>query len=137
MHTRLNPYLSFRDNARAAMEFYNSVFGGKLEMMTFGDGQASSDPAAQNNIMHAELNTPGGLVLMGADTPPGMGPPGGNGSISLSGDNDAELSGYWTRLSEGGTVTVPLEPAPWGDIFGKCTDKFGINWLVNISAART
>jgi PhnB protein len=136
MPTRLNPYLGFRDNARDAMEFYKSVFGGTLEMSTFAELQGSEDPAERDKIMHAMLTTDGGLVLMGADTPNGMSyTPGDNFSVSLSGEDDTELSGYWDKLAGSGTVLQPLEQAPWGDSFGMCTDRFGVTWLVNIAGA--
>jgi PhnB protein len=135
MSTRLNPYLSFRDTARPAMEFYQSVFGGKLTTATFAEFKASDDPAEQDKIMHAQLETDTGLTLMAADTPNSMDyTPGTNFSVSLSGDDEAELRGYWDKLSAGGTVAMPLEVAPWGDTFGMCTDKFGVPWLVNIAA---
>ena len=134
MTTRLNPYLGFRDNAKQAMEFYQSVLGGELEMSTFGDMHASEDPAEQQKIMHAMLVSPTGLTLMGSDTPNTMSyTPGDNFSVSLSGEDEAELRGYWDKLAEGATITAPINAAPWGDIFGMCTDKFGVNWLVNIS----
>jgi PhnB protein len=134
MTSRLNPYLGFRDNASEAMDFYQSVFGGQLDKSTFAEFQASEDPAEKDKIMHAMLTTDSGFTLMAADTPSSM-PynPGDNYSVSLSGDDDEELRGYWERLSEAGTVTVPLEKAPWGDSFGMCTDRFGVSWLVNIS----
>jgi PhnB protein len=135
MSTVLNPYLGFRDNARQAMEFYQSVFGGELTLSTFGEYQASEDPAEQGKIMHGMLVVDDGLTLMGADTPNSMGyTPGDNYSVSLSGDDEAELRRFWEGLSAEGTVTMPLEPSPWGDIFGMCADKFGVSWLVNISA---
>ena len=136
MTTQLSPYLSFRDNARQAMDFYHSVFGGELTASTFAEFQASDDPAEQDKIMHSMLTTGGGLVLMASDTPSRMDyTPGNNFSISLSGDkaDEDELRGYWDKLAADGTQTMPLSPAPWGDIFGMCTDKFGINWLVNIA----
>ncbi len=134
MTTRLNPYLGFRDTARQAMDFYQSVFGGELTRSTFGEFHASDDPAEQEKIMHSMLSTDGGLVLMAADTPNSMEyTPGNNHSVSLSGEDEAELRGYWEKLSAGGTVTVPLEPAPWGDSFGMCVDQFGVTWLVNIA----
>jgi PhnB protein len=134
--TRLNPYLSFRDNAREAMDFYHSVFGGELTRSTFGEYHASEDPAEQDKIMHSMLVTDGGLALMAADTPNSMdNTPGTNFSVSLSGEDEAELRGYWEKLSKGGTVTVPLEKAPWGDSFGMCVDQFGINWMVNIAGS--
>jgi len=139
MTTRLNPYISFRDNARDAINFYESVFGGELTLSTFGEYQASEDPAEAEKVMHAMLVTPNGLTLMAADTPNGMDyNPGNNISVSLSGqsEDEAELRGYWDKLAGGGTVTMPLESAPWGDTFGMCVDKFGIAWLVNIAGAQ-
>ena len=139
MPTTLNPYLGFRDNAREAMTFYQSVFGGELALSTFGEFQASEDPAEADKIMHGMLTAANGLVLMGADTPNGMDLASGSSiSVSLSGDDEAELRGYWEKLSgDGGSVTVPLEPAPWGDIFGMCTDRFGTAWLVNVNNPQT
>jgi PhnB protein len=136
MPTVLNPYLSFRDNAREAMNFYQAVFGGELRVSTFGEYQASEDPAEADKIMHGMLTTPQGLVLMGADTPNGMEYSQGSAiSISLSGEDEAELRGYYDKLSgDGGSVTVPMEQSPWGDIFGMCTDRYGVAWLVNVNA---
>jgi PhnB protein len=132
MTVRLNPYLSFRANAREAMTFYQSVLGGVLAVSTFADFHASDDPAEQDKVMHAQLETPDGLVLMGADTPAAMEyRPQAGVSVSLSGDDEAELRGYWERLSEGGTVTMPFEKAPWGATFGMCVDRFGTSWMVN------
>jgi PhnB protein len=137
MSTKLNPYLGFRDNAKEAMEFYHSVFGGDLTLSTFGENQASQDPDEQDKIMHGMLVTENGLTLMGADTPKSMSyTPGDNYSVSLSGEDEDELRRYWDGLSAGGTVTMPLEKAPWGDVFGMCADKFGVNWLVNVNAAQ-
>lgn len=138
MSTRLNPYISFRDSAKAAMEFYHSVFGGELTSSTFGEFGVSDDPAESDRIMHSMLVSPSGLVLMASDTPNRMEfNPGTNITVSLSGesDDDAELRGYWDKLSQGGTVSMPLEAAPWGDSFGQLVDKFGIGWLVNIAGA--
>jgi PhnB protein len=138
MTVRLNPYLSFRDNAREAMTFYHSVFGGELNVSTLADFHASADPSEQHKIMHSQLETPDGLVLMGADTPEGMEyRPQAGVSVSLSGDDEARLRGYWERLSEGGSVTVPFEKAPWGDTFGMSLDRFGTNWMVNVTAQST
>ena len=133
MTVRLNPYLSFRDNARQAMEYYHSVFGGDLQMTTFAELEASEDPAEKDKIMHSMLEGDNGVVLMGADTPNSMEhAPAAGISVSLSGDDAGVLRGYWDKLSDGGMVTVPLEPAPWGDTFGMCVDRFGTSWMVNI-----
>ena len=133
MASTLNPYLSFRDDARAAMEFYQAALGGELTISTFSEFGDADAPEA-NLVMHSQLTTPSGFTLMGADTPPGMEfQEGGRFSISLSGDDEAELHGYFDKLSEGGTVTMPLEKQMWGDVFGMVTDPFGVGWMVNIA----
>jgi PhnB protein len=135
--TKLNPYISFKDNAREAMEFYKTVFGGKLDMTTFKDGGAPCDPSEEKNIMHAVLEADNGITFMAADTPSSMEyQPGKNISISLSGDNEDELKGYWEKLSADAVIEQQLMKAPWGDTFGMLTDKFDIHWLVNITAKK-
>jgi PhnB protein len=134
MPSRLNPYLNFHGNAREAMEFYRSVLGGNLVATTFAEGGMGDQAADADNVMHGQLEVDNGMVLMGADAPPGT--PAGAGpqiTISLSGEDDAELSAYFEKLSEGGTIIEPLERAPWGDRFGMLTDRFGVTWLVNIA----
>jgi PhnB protein len=134
MTSRLNPYLNFRDNTRDAMTFYQTVFGGDLNISTFAEFQASEDPAEADKVMHSQLDAPNGMTLMAADTPNSMEfKPGNNYSVSLSGDDEAELHGYWDKLNDGATVTMPLEKAPWGDSFGMLIDRFGVQWLVNIA----
>ena len=137
MPSRLNPYVNFRDNARQAMEFYKTVFGGTLTMNTFGDYQSAEDPSDKDKIMHAQLEAPNGFTLMGSDVPKSLPyAPGTNYAISLSGDDEKELRGYWDKLSKGANVAMPLEKAAWGDSFGMLTDKFGTQWMVNISGPR-
>jgi PhnB protein len=137
MASRLNPYIQFKDNARAALEFYQGVFGGDLTLSTFGEYGDPSQPGA-DGIMHGQLESPSGYTIMAADTPPGMDhSPGANVSVSLSGDDAAELHGYWDKLSAGGQVQVPLEKQMWGDEFGMCADQFGIGWMVNIAGDRS
>jgi PhnB protein len=138
MQSILNPYLSFRDTARAAMEFYQTVFGGKLTFSTFKEFHVSQDPSEDNKIMHGMLQGANGITLMGADTPNSMEyRPGSNISISLSGDNHSELTTFFEKLSSGGTITEPLVQAPWGDSFGMLVDKFGIHWMVNIAGKKS
>jgi PhnB protein len=132
MASRLNPYITFGGNAREAMEFYKDVFGGTLQINTFGEYD-QDDPAVKEKIMHARLESPNGFTLMASDSPPGMEMQSGNNiAVSLSGDDDFELRGYWDKLSDGGTVTMPFEKQMWGDVFGMCTDRFGVNWMVDI-----
>jgi len=132
MASRLNPYISFKDDARAAMEFYRSVFGGELTVSTFGEF-GDNGPSA-DNVMHAQLETPSGYTIMASDTPEGMPYEAGSAiTVSLSGDDGDELRRYWNGLADGGTVSMPLEKQMWGDEFGMLKDKFGIGWLVNIA----
>jgi PhnB protein len=133
MTSQLNPYISFDGNARQAMEFYQEVFGGDLTLRTYGEHGMAGTPDA-DKIMHGALETERGHTLMGADTPPGMDlTPGDNITVCLSGDEADVLRGYWEKLSAGGSVTVPLEKQMWGDEYGACMDRFGINWMVNIT----
>jgi PhnB protein len=133
--TKLNPYINFDGTAREAMEFYKNVLGGKLDMTTFGDSGMNDEEGEKYKIMHALLETEDGMTIMASDTPKHMEyKPGKNISISLSGEDEEALSGYWQKLSDGADIFQPLEKAPWGDTFGMLTDKFGIGWMVNISA---
>lgn len=133
MSTRLNPYISFGDNAREAMTFYQQALGGELTISTFGEYGAEGDGA--DGVMHCMLETEDGLTLMASDTPPGMTRRSGNNiTISLSGDDGDVLRQRFAALAEGGSVEMPLEKQVWGDEFGQLTDRFGIGWLVNIGS---
>ncbi|XTZ14225.1 VOC family protein [Micromonospora echinospora] len=136
MTSRLNPYLTFDGNAREAMEFYQSVFGGQLQVSTFGE-YGPPDPALADKVMHAMLTTDRGYVLMASDTAPGMAyNPGDTITCSLSGDPGDGLEEAWEKLSDGGTVTMPFEKQMWGDLYGSCVDRFGIPWMVNVAQPR-
>ena len=132
MTSRLNPYISFDDTARQALEFYKSVFGGELTLSTFGEMGMADTPDA-DKIMHGQLETDAGYTIMASDRPSHIEyqKPAGF-SVSLSGD-DAVLREYYEKLAVGGTVTMPLAKQVWGDEFGMCTDQFGTDWMVNIS----
>ncbi|GAB2462174.1 PhnB protein [Conyzicola lurida] len=134
MTVLFNPYLSFDDNARQVMEFYHSVFGGKLEISTFGEFGMSDDPAEKDKVMHSQLTADLGFVLMASDTPKAMGfQPGAGYSLSFSGDDDVTLRKLWADLADGGEITLPLDQAPWGDVFGQVKDRFGVSWMVSIA----
>lgn len=133
MSVNLTAYLSFDGNAREAMEFYREVFGGTLQVTTFAEF-GSSGPGA-DQIMHSQLETPSGIVLMGSDTPPEMAFHEGPGRVGLIlyGDDASALGRWFDRLAEGGSISVPLEQQMWGDTYGQCTDRFGIDWMVNVA----
>jgi PhnB protein len=136
MTVTLNPYLNFRGTAREAITFYQSVLGGELTVGTFADFGMEVADADTGLVMHSQL-TGGGLTLMASDIPSHMDyAPGTHAfSVSLTGDDEAALTGYWQKLLDGAVVSVPLSESPWGDSFGQLVDKFGVSWLVNISAA--
>ena len=134
MTVLLNPYLRFRDSARQAMSFYQSVFGGELVVNTFAEYGAASGQEG-DKIMHAQLETPQGFTLMASDTPEGMEHrPGNTVSISLSGSEGEGLEEMFDKLADGGTVTMPFEKQMWGDTFGMCLDRFGTSWMVNVAS---
>ncbi|MDX2378049.1 VOC family protein [Microbacterium sp. LRZ72] len=133
--TRLNPYLTFERNAREALEFYRSAFGGELTIDTFASYDMGQDPGDNDLVMHGQLESPSGFVLMASDTPSSMPytPPAGM-SIAINGDDEAELERYWDALAEGSTVNMPFETPPWGGRFGMLTDRFGTAWMLALNA---
>ena len=132
----LNVYLHFNGNCREVFEFYRSVFGGEFTFIeTFrGMPEGMEVPDAEkDNIMHVSFDI-GGTTLMGSDVPSIFGPPvviGENFSISYETESREQTEELFAKISEGGTVSMPLQDMFWGDYFGGCTDKFGINWMLS------
>ena len=132
MAVRLNPYLHFDGEAADAIAHYADVFGGTTHVMTFAE-MGMEGPDAQK-VMHGQLETEQGMTLMVADMPPGTTHERGNDvTISLSGDDEPTLRGWYEQLSAGGTVGTPLEKQMWGDVYGLGVDKFGILWHCGIA----
>ncbi|QTO38418.1 VOC family protein [Tessaracoccus sp. MC1865] len=129
---RMSPYIAFNGQATAALEFYQSVFGGELTTTPFAD--YSSAPELEHKIMHGQLDAEG-FTLMAADTPTNDAPEEkGNTTIVIWGE-DAETGRRWfDALAEGGTVVTPFEQQMWGDHYGDLTDQFGVEWGINIAA---
>jgi PhnB protein len=118
------------------MKFYNSVLGGELSMQTFADAFPDTREGLRDRVLHARL-THNALDLMASDTHPEHSRPfqaGNNVHLSIVGSDETALSGYFSKLAEDGTITMPLKKQFWGDVFGMLTDKFGNHWMVNISA---
>lgn len=141
---RTSTYLNFPRNTEEAFKFYKSVFGGEFSGMgitRMGDNPPMEGvpPLAEedkNLIMHIELPIVGGHVLMGTDAPESMGftvNKGNNVSIMLEPDTRLETKQLFEALSDGGLVTMELQDMFWGDYYGACTDKFGIQWMFNCS----
>lgn len=137
---KLSAYLSFKNQAQEALEFYQSALGGELDVSTYDStpdiAAMLTDPADGGLVMHGQLDAPGGLTLMAADTGSAMPyvAPTSGVTVALTGgpDDDGYIRSAYDRLSEGVTPDVPLELAPWGDYYGQLTDKFGISWMFDI-----
>jgi PhnB protein len=129
-----NPYLTFDGNAGEAMRFYHSILGGELTMQTFGEVKMAKTAAEKDRIVHATLKNKA-ITFMASD---GMvGRPikvGDNVSMSIGGSDHRWLSGVFEKLAQGGRVDMPLAKQFWGDTYGQLTDRFGIHWMVNITA---
>ncbi|MCH1883510.1 VOC family protein [Agrococcus sp. ARC_14] len=134
MATVLNPYLAFEREAREAMNFYHGVFGGDLVLSTFSEGGMQHEPGDADLVMHAQLTTADGHTLMASDTPPSMDAPKRGQQVSVSGDDAQLLTRYWEGLGDGAQIIEPLARAPWGDEFGMLVDRWGVTWMVSISA---
>jgi PhnB protein len=129
----LNPYINFSGRAREAMEFYQTAFGGELTLLAFNPEGAPKPAAEGDTIMHSYLEADG-IMLMATDGMQGQPKAvGDNMSIALSGTDSEHLHKIFNTLSEGGKIDKPFEKESWGDEFGMVTDKFDIQWMVNIS----
>ena len=131
---KTNLHLGFTGNCDAAFAFYETVFGSKRPMtMKYSDAPAGTPHPAgtENLVMHTSLEI-GSITLMGADAPPGRGKPFSGFDISLDDPDEAEITRLFAALSEGGSVMMPLAPTFWTPLFGMCTDKFGVNWMLSI-----
>lgn len=131
---QLNPYLAFEGNCREAMTFYQQCLGGELLIQSFaGTPAAEYVPAdAQQGVLHASLAN-GSLVLFGSDS--GCAgqkvTPGDSVALSLNCGSEEEIATCFAKLSEGGSVTMPLADTFWGATFGTLTDRYGMTWLLN------
>jgi len=134
MSVSVNPYLFFKGNTREVMEFYKNIFGGELTVTTYGDLNIASDVMKPDHLMHAQLDG-GHVKLMASDTP-NASPVAAKITISLTGADEPALRKIFEQLSEEVTPTSPLIKEAWGDIFGQLTDKYGVDWMVNITGQK-
>lgn len=129
--TQINAYLSFAGNCREAMNFYKECFGGELELKTFEEAPGGlMEDVSKQQIMHARL-TSGGLLLMGSDGLQGTPANGNVVNLNVNCSSEEQINLFFTNLSEGGNVTMPIADQFWGARFGMLVDKFGIAWMLN------
>jgi PhnB protein len=129
-------HLNFRGDARAALDFYHSVFGGRAVAVTYEDAGAVPDPAEAGWVMWGEVAAANGFHVMAYDVPsPTPYDPGRNAVfVSVRGDSAEEITALWEKLSAGATVVRPLEPAGWAPLYGMLTDRFGVTWVLDVAA---
>jgi PhnB protein len=136
----LNIYLTFDGTCEAAFDYYRSVFGGEFAVkQRFSDGPPEMQGVGdheKNRIMHVSLPV-GGNVLMGSDSAGGHADPvvaGNNFSISYTPASRAEADAVFAKLKDGGKETMPMQETFWGSYFGMATDRFGVQWMINMDA---
>lgn len=136
MTNSLHPYFGFAGNAAEAMNFYQSVFGGELRIMTFEQGGAGDFAPNPQHVMHSQLIVNESWFLMAADSEEtaadGHGTPRITVAIAGSDDQLETLTAQFAKLAEDGTVVMPLEKQMWGAVYGQVVDKFGVTWQFNI-----
>ena len=137
MTIKTTTHLNFRGNARAALQFYQSVFGGHLVAITYADAHAVQDPAEADQLMWGQVAADNGFAIMAYDVPsrldwnPGEIP----AFVSVRGDAAEEITLYWETLSQGATVIQELAPAGWSPLYGRLKDRFGITWVLDVEVA--
>ncbi|MBL7858527.1 MAG: VOC family protein [Cyclobacteriaceae bacterium] len=141
---RVSTYLNFSNQTEEAFLFYQSIFGGEFigGIQRFGDmpaaeGMPPLPEKDKNLVLHMTLPILGGYLLMGSDAPESMGFSvnfGSNMHINLETDTRVETDRLFNALSSGGKITMPIQDMFWGDYFGSCTDKFGVQWMVNCAS---
>ncbi|MEU6828362.1 VOC family protein [Nocardia beijingensis] len=127
-------HLNFRGDARAALEFYRSVFGGHLAVVTYRDAGNVQDAPEADQIMWGEVRADNGFHVMAYDVPAAMGYDQGENAffVSVRGATVEEVSGYWEELTAGATIVVPMGPANWAPAFGMLRDRFGVVWVLDV-----
>lgn len=134
MSVQLNPYLFFPGNAEEAINFYQEVFGGQVDITRLGDVDPNAPAGQRNLVVNAQL-TGGDLTLRAADREDTSTEPQTRVELSLISTDEARLRIVFDSLAGGGTVRTKLDRQFWGDIFGAVTDKYGIGWQINIGRA--
>lgn len=132
-------HLNFRGDARAALEFYQSVFGGHLAVVTYKDAGNVQDPAEADQVMWGQVVAGNGFHVMAYDVPSRQPWDRGENSffLSLRGETTEEITAYWEKLSDGAVIAQPLEPAQWAPLYGMLTDRFGVVWVVDVASEHT
>lgn len=138
MAIKTTTHLNFRGNAREALEFYNSVFGGHLVAVTYEQAGAVQDPDEAGQVIWGQVAADNGFAIMAYDVParmdwnPGVIPV----FVAVRGDDEREIAGYWEKLSDGAVIVQPLGPSAWSKVYGMLKDRFGVTWVLDMVAAQ-
>jgi PhnB protein len=134
----VTPHLNFRGAARAALEHYQSVFGGDLTIMTYQDMGNVQDPSEAQQVMYGQVAAENGFQIMAYDVPSSR--PWGPGDdpffVSVRGTDVEEVTACWEKLADGATVLQPLGPAQWAPLYGMLKDRFGVTWVIDVVGER-
>ncbi|MFD3444477.1 VOC family protein [Microbacteriaceae bacterium 4G12] len=145
-------HLNFRGNARSALEFYGSVFGGAVTIASYGDFGMPKDAPGADGVVFGSVETSAGFRVMAYDIPGDAGGSATAGAtrrengltitdqpffVSVRGDSLEEIQGYWTGLAAGATIVEPLAASAWSPGFGMLTDAFGVTWVLDVATARS
>lgn len=139
---KIHTYLNFDGQSKEAFEFYADVLGAELTVQTFGDTpmEGFTPPSgAEDKVLHARLELAGGDLIMASDHLGEFHPPlvvGNNTHINVHLESRDAADAAFARLKEGGSVFQEMGDMPWGDYYGACTDRFGIQWMVTVSGAQ-
>ena len=138
MSIQTTTHLNFRGDARAALEFYGTVFGGTPVIISYADMGDGDDPATADHVVWGQVQTDAGFRVMAYDVYPFLELERGTDPffVSVRGTDTDELQRYWDALADGATVKQPLAPAPWAPLYGQLTDRFGISWVLDIAVTR-
>ncbi|MFD6950958.1 bleomycin resistance protein [Nocardiopsis sp. TSRI0078] len=134
MSVKTTTHLNFRGDARAALEFYQSAFGGDLTAVTYKDAGAVQEEAEADQVMWGQVLAGNGFHVMAYDVPSRTAYDQGENSVfvSVRGETVEEISGYWEKLSDGATTVVPMGPAGWAPAYGMLRDRFGVVWVLDV-----
>jgi PhnB protein len=134
---QLNPNLVFNGNAEEVLAHYRDALGGEVEITRFAQTPVAQRVSADwaDKIVYGTLRSPAGIVNV-MDAPPGRGgEPGENFILGIQTESTAQLDEIFSKLSAGGSVTMPPDATFWSPRFGMLTDKFGIKWMINLVEA--
>lgn len=128
-------HLNFRGDARAALAFYQSVFGGDVTIVSYGDAGASQEPTEADQVMWGQVAADNGFRVMAFDVlvPRPWNPGENTFFVALRGTTTEEVTAHWAGLADGATILHSLGPAQWGPLYGMLKDKFGVTWVMDVA----